>query len=128
MFNTYSLSISEGRFLGTSSRPFLEQSAELWSHAHSQGHLAFSIRSFRSSPRTPGSRAISNKHSMPDTFMLARLIMLIRREQKNCNKKLFKKYTFDHTGLVGPSRIMAFNRIVIYTQSAIVIIVDNIIS
>lgn len=59
---TYSLSMSDGRFLGTSSNPLREQSAEVWSQVHSHGHLALSVRSFRSSPRAPGPRATINEH------------------------------------------------------------------
>lgn len=68
---THSRSMSDGRFLGTSSKPFLEQSAVAWSQEHSHGHLTLSVRSFRSSPRAPGPRAATTSRHRTRAYMTA---------------------------------------------------------
>lgn len=127
--------MSVGRFLGTSSRPFREQSAVVWSQEHSHGHRTSSVRSFRSpSARAPVPRARTtiNRHRTPDAFMAAVRVAVCgdrRRTEEDRSKrngwsekhdkkkkkkqKREKKQTrlIDHAGLEGPDR-MPSDRIV----------------
>lgn len=89
---THSLSMSEGRFLGTSSRPFLVQSAVVLSQEHSHGHLTSSVRPFKSSARAPGPRAvIINKHRTRYTFMAFAGVERCRRKKNGRKRHRSKK-------------------------------------